>query len=236
MRIHIHFARLANILPFIGALLAAAIPAHAGGKDMQAFRMGASEWLSQRVEHTFPDTLSQVQMGQVDSRLRLGPCNEVSYFLPPGARLWSTGSLGMKCVSPSRWTLYLTYQIQLTGPALEATRPLASRQLLTPADVTLANVPYAQDPGSYLREIPSVATTQRPISARQPRLVHDLVLPDVIRAGANVRVRVQGGGFSVSQEGKDRKSAKAGGAVQVKMPGGRIVRGLATPMGDVEIR
>jgi flagella basal body P-ring formation protein FlgA len=199
-------------------------------------RPAAQAWLARQVEQAHPDSVSRVEIAPLDSRLRLGACNQYQFFLPPGARLWSGGSLGVKCVTPSKWTLYLNYQVQLTGPGLVAARPLPARHLLEPSDVALANVRYEFDPGGYLREIPHGATTQRPLNANHPVLIHDLVLPDVIRAGSRVRVRVHGQGFSVAQEGKALNAAKAGAPVQVKMPNGRIVRGMANQAGDVEIR
>lgn len=215
--------------------MASALPAHAAGKEMQAMRQDAMGWLLREVEQAYPDSVPQIEIGTVDSRLHLGTCGRLHFFLPAGARLWSGGSMGVKCEKPNKWTLYLTYRVQLTGPALTAQRPLPARHLLGLEDLALNNVRYEQDPGSYLREMPSGASTQRPMSAGQAILVHDLLLPDVIQAGARVRVKVNGEGFSVAQEGKALNAAKPGGSVQVKMPTGRIVRGTATPAGDVEI-
>lgn len=234
---YIHTTRLPIL--FLAAWMCvagSATTAHADSRQMQAMRQEAAAWLSSQVERTYPDALSRVEIGPVDSRLRLGACEDYRFLLSPGARLWSGGSLGVKCVAPAHWTLYLTYQIQLTGPALTALRPLPARHLLSPGDVMMGNVRYEQDPGGYLREIPAGATTQRPLNASQPILVYDLVLPDVIKAGSKVRVRVQGRGFTVAQEGKALNAAKAGGSVQVKMPTGRIVYGTANQAGEVEIR
>lgn len=217
------------------ALSAAPFWALADGKGMQGLRHEAQKWLTAQVEQTYAEAIPRVEIGQIDSRLQVGGCENLRFFLPPGARLWGGGSLGVKCTVPSKWTLYLTYQVQLTGPALTATNPLPARHLLGPGDTALVNVPYAQDPGAYLREIPTGATTLRPINARQPLLIHDLVLPDVIQAGAKVLVKVQGKGFSITQEGKALNSARAGGTMQVKMPNGRIVRGRANQHGEVEI-
>lgn len=217
-------------------LLLAMTAARAEGKSVQAWRQEAAAWLARQAEQAYPDALARVEMGPLDSRLRLDSCADARFFLPAGARLWSGGSLGMKCVAPATWTLYLTYQVQLAGPALAPLRPLPARHLLGQEDVSLAQVRYEQDPGAYVREVPRGATTQRPLLAQQPILIHDLVLPDVIQAGARVRVRVQGQGFSVSQEGKALNAARAGGSVRVRMPTGRIVGGMATPSGEVEIR
>lgn len=205
-------------------------------KGVQDMREEAKTWLAKQVQRTFPDAEPQVEIGLVDSRLRLGACEDFRFQLASGARLWSGGSLGVQCVAPTQWTLYLTYQVQLSGPALSAAHPLPARHLLGPNDVVPAWVRYASDPGVYVREIPAGAVTQRPMSTNQPILIHDLILPDVVQAGAKVRVKVQGAGFSVAQEGKALNAAKAGGAVQVKMPTGRIVRGTANHAGEVEIR
>lgn len=223
-------------LPLLGFFLTLPFTPLAQGKDMNGMRQEAQTWLARQVEQAYPDSIVRVEVGPLDSRLRMADCENLRFFLSTGARLWGGGSLGMKCVAPSTWILYLTYQVQLTGPALTAQRPIPARQLLGPGDATLSNVRYEQDPGSYLREIPPGAVTQRSMNRNQPILVHDLILPDVIQAGAKVRVRVQGRGFSVAQEGKALNTSKAGGTVQVKMPTGRIVRGMANQAGEVEIR
>jgi len=229
MPIHIFCLCLSGLLFF-------PLQALANAGSMQALRQEATAWLGRQVAEVYPDSLARVEIGPLDERLRLSPCERVQFFLPVGARLWSSGSLGVKCAAPSPWSLFLTYQIQLTGPALLAQRPLPARHLLSMGDVTLGNVRYEQDPGSYVREIPSGATTLRPVNTSQPLLIQDLVLPDIIQAGAKVHVRVQGRGFSVAQEGKAMNAAKAGAPVQVKMPSGRIVRGVASATGEVEIR
>ncbi len=219
-------------------LLFLAVPsmAHAANKGMQDMREEARAWLAGQVAQSYPEAESRVEIGPVDSRLRLGACENFRFLLAPGARLWAGGSLGVKCTAPSQWTLYLTYQIQLAGPALNTSHPVPARHLLGPGDVTPAQVRYEYDPGGYLRQIPDGALTQRPLNANQPLLVRDLILPDVIQAGSKVRVKVQGRGFSVAQEGKALNGAKVGGTVQVKMPTGRIVRGMANQAGEVEIR
>ena len=224
---------LTFILPF--CLLMPGL-VQAAGKGMETMRAEAASWLSGQAEQRHPEAVVEVEIGPVDSRLRLGNCNSFKFFLPASARLWGGGSLRAMCTAPAQWNLYLSYQIRLTGPALTARRPLPARQLLAVDDVALGPVHYAQSPGSYLREIPQGATTLRPLSAGQAIMIHDLNLPNVIQAGARIRVRVNGSGFSVAQEGKALNAARAGGDVQVKMPSGRIVRGIATTTGEVEIQ
>jgi len=232
---YIHTIRFLLFFTAFAALSGTSLSAHGSTIDLQSLRQAAAIWLRQQVSQAYPQAQSSIDIGVLDKRLRLNDCARYDFFLPSGARLWSGGSMGVRCVAPTTWTLYLTYNVQLTGTALTLRSPLPSRHLLAPNDVTSSPVRYEQDPGLYLSSIPDGAVTQRPMAANQPLLAQDLILPDVIRAGARVRVRVQGEGFTVSQEGKALNAAKAGGSVQVKMPTGRIVRGMANQAGEVEI-
>ncbi len=222
------------ILLLASLLLPWAIQAADG--NIQILRQQATNWLQQQVQEAYPDTLAQVELGPLDTRLRLSPCEGIQFFLPVGAHLWRNGSLGMKCNAPVPWSLYLSYRIQLHGPALLTRRPLPARHTLSTADVLQDSVAYSQDPGGYVRELPAGAVTLRSMHINQPILIQDLVQADIIRAGAQVQVKVHGRGFSVTQEGKALNAAKVGGPVQVKMPSGRIVRGVANSSGEVEMR
>lgn len=205
-------------------------------QDLTALRQAAAAWLTTQATQAYPDVQARVEIGPVDDRLRLESCASPAFFLPAGARLWSGGSLGVKCVAPAAWSLYLSYQSSLTGPALSLRHAVAARHLLAPGDVEPVRTRYLQDPGQYPRTLPAGATTLRPMAASQALLIQDLHLPEVIQAGALVRVRVNGAGFSVTQEGKALNAAQAGAGVRVRMPGGRVVRGLATAAGEVEVR
>lgn len=218
----------------LAAALLAMPPAHAAEAG-DGLRRKAQAWLAAEVARAYPDTQQTVEIGAVDGRLQLPACDAPRFFLPPGSRLWAGGSLGARCEAPKRWSLYLGYEVRLSGPALLSTRPLPARQPIGAGDVQRATVRYAQDPGAYPREIPPKATTLRPIPAGQPIMVFDLALPDVIQAGARVQVRVSGTGFSVAQEGQALNAARAGAPVRVKMPSGRIVRGIASQTGEVDI-
>lgn len=209
--------------------------AWAGDQDHNALRGQAADWLKLQAGASFPGTSAKVQAGQIDPRLRLGECAQVEFFLPAGARLWGAGSLGMRCGAPSNWSLYLTYRIQLSGPALVARHPLPARQALSAGDVGVARLDYQASPAAYLQALPPGAVLNRPIPAGQAIRLESLVSPTVIQAGRKVRMRVTGPSFTIAQEGIALNSAKAGEAVRIKTASGRIVQGMAGQDGEVEI-
>lgn len=222
---------------FLAILLAGALagPAWAGDQDHNALRGQAAGWLKQQAGANFPGTSAKVEVGQIDARLRLGACSQPEFFLPAGARLWGTGSLGVRCAAPANWSLYLTYRVRLNGPALVARHPLPARQALSAGDVSLAGLDYQTNPASYLQTLPVGAVLSRPIPAGQAILLESLISPTVIQAGRKVRMRVAGPGFTIAQEGIALNSAKAGEAVRIKTGSGRIVQGMAGQDGEVEI-
>ncbi len=204
--------------------------------DARQLRADAAAWLEQRAIAAFPGSIAEVEIGEVDPRLRLPACAETRFFLPANAPLWGRGSLGVRCETPARWSLYLGYRNRLLGPGLVATRPLAARELAAAGDIELRQVEYAQSPDTYPRVLPPDARVNRPLAAGQPILISWLSLPTVIQAGSKVRLNVRTATFVVSQEGTALNAAAPGEAVRVKTPGGRVVQGAAREDGSVEVR
>jgi len=220
-------------------LLVLCLPASslAGGasQDFQALRARAASWLEQEAARSFPGAQAQVKVGLVDERLRLPACAQLRFFLPAGARLWSGGSLGVRCAGPADWSLYLAYDSQLRGPGLVASRPLPARHLVAAGDVDLGIVEYEQSPSLYPRELPAASRLARPLAAGQALLIDMFLQANIIQAGKTVQVRAGGAGFDVSQEGVALNSAAPGEAVKARMPSGRIVQGTATRDGAVAV-
>lgn len=230
-----HLTRAALLLPGLtgmAPLLAAAPPPD---QDFQTLRAQAAAWLEGEIARTFPGVQARARVGPVDDRLRLPACARPLFFLPAGARLWDKGSLGARCAGEVNWSLYLSFENRLRGPALVATQPLPARHAPTAAEVESRIIDYAQAPGLHPRTLPPGTRLSRPVAAGQPILIDMLLLPNVIQAGRKVRVEAGGAGFSVSQEGTALNNAAAGESVKVRMPTGRIVQGIATLEGTVAV-
>lgn len=223
------------LLVLAGLLVAAHGQASGPRQDFQVLRGQAAAWLESLAMKTYPDSQARVSVGPVDERLRLAACPEPRFFLPQGGRPWGNGSVGARCEAPARWSLYLSFQAALRGPALAAVRPLPARAVPGPGDLELRLVDFQQDPDRYLREFPAGARLLRPLAGGQPLILGMVEQPDVIRAGEKVRVTAAGAGFQVAQEGTALGRAAPGEAVKVKMPSGRIVQGTASREGLVQV-
>ena len=207
-------------------------------QDLHLVRQLGNAWLEQQAALAWPGIRARAQTGAVDERLRLAACHEFQFSLPPGAQLGKAGSVKAQCTAPARWSLYLGFQMHLSGPALVARRELPARTILAAADLEVRNIDYEQLPSAYLNDARQVvgARANRRIPAGQPVLAEGLSRPPAINAGQRVRIVVRGTGFSVNQEGSALNAAAAGEAVRVKIRSGRILHGTAQDDGSVLVQ
>lgn len=224
--------------PFLIGILLLSSPALAAQRqDFQALRAQAAIWLEGQIGEAHPDARARVTIGPIDARLHLAHCAGPRFFLATNARLWGRGSLGAVCADgTTEWTLYMTFDSRLSGPALVATRPLPARHPPRAGDVELREVEYLQSPDRYPRELPAGARVTRPLAAGQAIDIGMLALPNVIRSGNRVVVVARGDGFDVTQEGVAMNNAAAGERVRVKTASGRVIQGIAGADGRIEVR
>lgn len=207
-------------------------------QDWNSVREAAERHLRDLVDKEYAGTQAQVEIGTVDSRLRMARCAKLGFFLPPGSRPAGSGNLGVRCESPEAWSLYLTYQITLRGPALVVRWPVAARQELKDKDVETREIVYDTMPDRYLRrgEALEGAVTARPLAAGQALTVDSLLRRQAVRAGQRVKLIVVGSGFQVSQDGTALNDAAAGDTVRVRTPHGKVLQGSATADGRVRMQ
>ncbi|MDO9227318.1 MAG: flagellar basal body P-ring formation chaperone FlgA [Pseudomonadota bacterium] len=226
------------ILPLLLFLLP--LPAAAAGNDQdtQLLRQSAGAWLEQRAAAEWPDVRARAETGGVDERLRLPSCRGLQFSLPLGARLGGAGSVKAQCLAPVKWSLYLSFQMRLSGPAVVARRELPARALLGDDDLEIRVIDFDRVQSDYLSD-PQLAIgahiNQR-LAAGQPLLAESLSRPPAVNAGQRVRVVARGAGFSVNQVGSALNTAAAGQPVRVKLLSGRVLQGIAQDDGSVLIR
>ncbi|MGE5116392.1 MAG: flagellar biosynthesis protein FlgA, partial [Betaproteobacteria bacterium] len=89
-----------------------------------------------------------VEVGALDPRLKLAPCERIEPYLPAGTRLWGKAHIGVRCLSgPTRWNVYLPVTVHVWGRALVAASPLAAGTNLAAADLVEAEVDLAAGRG-----------------------------------------------------------------------------------------
>ena len=217
------------------ALLSGAAPARAADETLQsqALRFAGSAVAAA------PGARVQVEVGTLDPRLKLAPCDEIQPYVPANARLWGRSRIGLRCAKgTTRWNVYLPITVKVFAPAVVAARALPAGAVLEQADLAQAEVDLAEDPSPALRQTqPALGRAlERPLPAGGSLRQSHLKPRQWFAAGETVTLVYVGEGFSASTEAQALSNGLDGQAVRVRTPSGKIVTGRPVGERRVEVR
>jgi flagellar basal body P-ring formation protein FlgA len=180
-----------------------------------------------------------VTPGRLDSRLRLRSCEEgLEAFMAPGSRTAGNSTVGVRCLGPVTWTLYVPVEISVQGEVVVLTEALPRSTVLQPShlrlerqDVGSLSSGYLTDPdstrGMVLRRALQAGTLLTPQMVEPPRLVQRGQRVTLLAENASVVVRV---------EGEALGNGARGDRVRVRnLSSDRIVEGLVLSHGTVGV-
>lgn len=179
-----------------------------------------------------------VGVGALDARNRLPECVQLEPFLPAGVRAWGQISVGVRCLAPVAWTIYVPARVEVRGEYLVTARPLRPGQILGPADLERRSGDLTQLGSRALTEIEQALGqhVRFAVAAGQPLRSDMLRMPPAVQQGQTVRIVGVGEGFSIANEGRALNRAAIGETVRVRLANGQVVSGIARHAGEVEIR
>jgi len=223
---------------FIGALLCllAAAPPATAHQEAAPLKRAIEAFLRVQVKG-LPGQAS-FSVGDIDPQNQLVPCPAFTVSMPPGARAWGRTNVSVRCEMTGGWRIFVPVRIRIQGDYLITARALNQGQVVGAADLAKNRGDLTDLPASVLTD-PAQAigkTVAQSVSSGQPLRSDMLRQTLVVQQGQSVRVVSRGPGFQVSGgAGRALGNAAAGQVVQVRMPNGRIVSGLAREGGVVEI-
>ncbi|GAB1386168.1 flagellar basal body P-ring formation chaperone FlgA [Melaminivora sp.] len=178
----------------------------------------------------------EVEVGALDPRLRLAPCERVEPYLPVGTRLWGRTRLGLRCVQgAARWNVFLPITVKAFGPAWVLAGNVSAGATLSEADAIESEVDWAAEPSAIIahREAWIGQTAARTLSPGQALRQGMVRAPEMFKAGSPVRVVVQGPGYAVTSSGQAVTAGAAGQNVRIRMSNGRLISGIVAEDGTV---
>ncbi|MDR1647187.1 MAG: flagellar basal body P-ring formation protein FlgA [Zoogloeaceae bacterium] len=178
-----------------------------------------------------------VQAGPLDPRLRLPACVRFEVFAPTGVRLVGNVNLGVRCLDPTRWSLYVPTRIRIERDYAVAATALPAGHRLEVQDLHFVRGDLGQIPASAITEAEAAIgkTLKNALAAGQTLRREALTEPQVIQRGQRVRLVYQGTGFSATNEGQALNPASLGQPVQVRTQSGAVVGGIAAEDGTVRV-
>jgi flagella basal body P-ring formation protein FlgA len=176
-------------------------------------------------------------IGKLDPKTQLKPCDAFEPFLPTGNRLWGKATVGVRCLSPAPWTIYLPVQVNISGTYLITARPIPGGQPIGADDMMTRSGDLTSLPANVLTDETQALgkMAKNRIAAGQPLRSDFLTAPWAVQQGQSVRLVTKGSGFSVSSEGKALNNAVDGQVAQVRTNSGQTISGIARAGGVLEV-
>lgn len=177
------------------------------------------------------------RISPLNPRTQLAECDAFEPFLPTGSTLWGKATVGVRCLGPSSWTIYIPVQVTVSSNYLISARTLPAGYVLGENDFVVRNGDLSKLPATVITEPMQAVgkTVKNGFSAGQPIRSDLLIAPWAVQQGQNVKTVSSGPGFSVSSDGKALNNAVNGQVVQVRTSSGQTVSGIARPGGIVEV-
>ncbi len=187
-----------------------------------------------------PGTTARVelQVGQLDPRLRLAPCQRIEPLLPPRAAAWGRMRIALRCVEgPKRWQVWLPVTVKVLAPALLPVRALPAGTVLAAEHLQTGEVDWAETAQAPLARAEQVLgrTLDRAWQPGRPLQPADLRQRHWFTAGDTVKLLARGSGFAVSGEAQALGPGIEGQPVRVRLGSGRVLTGRAVGERQVEV-
>ena len=185
-----------------------------------------------------PGTRVAVEIGALDARLRLAPCQQVQPYLPPGMSAWGRSRIGLRCtVGTARWNVTLPVRVSVFGRAVVASTPLPAGVNLSQDQLAMADIDIAAEPGAVFTD-PALLIGRvlaRPLAAADAVRAPALKSRQWFAAGETVQVLAVGPGFSAASEAQAMSAGIEGQEVRVRFESGRVASGRAVGERRVEL-
>lgn len=219
---------------------AAKAPAIGSGAWREQMAIWLREQASVQVQGTqLPVPLRvEVEVGSLDSRLHLAPCQRVEPYLPSGTRLWGRARIGLRCTQgPVAWNVFLPIYVRVWGPGWVVRQPLAGGETLQPHHAEAAEVDWTLQRQPVLVRQQDWVGQQLVRGLAPGQVLHagSVRAPQVFASGAQVRLRVQGAGFTIVASGEALGDGHVGEPVRVRLPSKRVVLGTVVDATTVDV-
>jgi flagella basal body P-ring formation protein FlgA len=214
------------------------LSAHAAAlQEQEPLRQIIDQYLREQLSQQGQEV--EIQVGRLDSRLRLSACAEQPVaFLPSGARLRGTLTVGVRCASPKPWTLYIPTEIRIYDQVVSATMPLTRGNVIAESDVTLIRQETTALHSGYFTKPEQVIgqIVKQNIQIGEPISPRRVKVPLMVKQGEEVTIIAAVGNLEVRSKGKALRNAAKGEVLSVRNTRSkRVIEAIAIRPGIVRI-
>lgn len=180
-----------------------------------------------------------IQVGRLDSRLRLTPCDQpLETYLAPGAKLSGRTSVGVRCTSPKPWALYVPVTVNIIANVYKVARPMARGHIIREQDIVSAEYNLSHLSYGYFIKKENLLGQQVRRRLKQGQVItpNQVMQPLMIKRGEKVSLISESNSFAIRMNGKAMMNGALGDRIRVKnMSSKRIIEGTVTKNGEVTV-
>jgi flagella basal body P-ring formation protein FlgA len=220
------------------SLLTVAAVAQADGFQSNSSIIGAVESFLE--QHIDDKKKSRIDVGALDARLRLTPCNnELETFFLKGSRAFGRTTVGVRCTVPKPWTIYVPATVKIYGKVLATSHPVARGTRITKNDIktldyelALLSSGYYVDPNNIVGKI-----AKRPIPTGRVFRPALLDAPRLVQRGEEVTILAETKGLKVQMPGVALMDGSAQDKITIRNKASKkVIQGTVVAAGVVKVR
>lgn len=231
----------ATIKPFLLSVffsMVVTLDAWAGAlQSLDSIEHVAYEYVMEKVQADYD--MPQIVMGNLDTRLRLQACDEPLMAFTHQDRVGlGNQTIGVKCQSAMRWTVYVPVSVKLFRPVVVAAKPLPAKHVLEAKDLIVKSVDVGTLRLGYLSETDSVLGQQLKYHVAMGTVIsQQTVKPKkIVRRGEMITLIAVAGSMQVKMNGTALSDASLGQKIRVKNSSPkRVVEGVVDGPGLVRV-
>lgn len=181
----------------------------------------------------------QIIVEALDNRLRLQHCDKPLHaFSNTVSNTLGNRTVGVRCNSPTEWTVYVPVKVKVLQSVVVAARPLAANKTLTKTDIKLELMDIGELRQGFMQSTDKVLGQQLkyPLSMGMVLPPRGLKLEKVVRRGEQITLVANAGTMEVRMNGTAMEDASVGERVKVKNSSSkRVVEGIVHAAGIVKV-
>ena len=183
---------------------------------------------------------AQVEVGSLDSRLKLSACDQPlqTYDSPNGLR-GGRGVVGVRCEGGKPWKLYVPVRIAVLEQIVVSRRPIVRGHTLTAADIMLDEVDTSGLHKAYFTRLEDVVGLRTKRSIGSGKTLHAGLLrrEQLVKRGSQVEIVAHSSGLHITMRGKALADGGRGDRIRVKnVNSGRIITGTVSGRGVIRVQ
>lgn len=172
-----------------------------------------------------------------DNPIEMPACHTLEAFSPVGSKIQGMTSVGIRCLAPKQWSIFMRARVEVIGPYLVTHTAVAAGHLIEEADIDTKEGDLMTLPPNAITDkkelLGRTVTVSQPLGQIWRR---DLIKVNyVVQSGQAVQLKLEGNGFQVTGDGVAISNGAEGQTVQVRTGRGGVLSGVAHAGGWVEL-